>query len=306
MLMERWSSHARFRLGKFFAKLTALYQAQMRIAHQFIALPSCRSPQRIRQTCPIGAIVVQSDARNPWLILWPFARRILLLERFVNEDPADVPRRLAPGWRFAARSGGGQGRGFLRVWHVWERFLQRLDPIQQIPGATYRLFAVQQHHYHRRRTVALPDGASIHHGDLILEIHLNNRRITEFMRTGTLWQLIRGMRSDLRAIAIWVQRDPALHEMRAIHGVSLLGRAAPRLGFVAVPRQVNLGTWLDRIFAHGLLVIYNPGGLRRLALGHTRLTYPETVWMSRAVLLRRYGAATESPVSASSDAVPSE
>ncbi len=224
----------------------------------------------------------------------------------MNEDPADGARPLAPGWHLAEHSGNGRGRGVLRTWHWVERLLQWVDPISPIPGATEHVFAVQVHHYRRRRPVTLPDGTLIQRGDLIIEIHLNNRRVTEFMRTGTLWQLIRAMRDDLRAIAAWVERDPAMREMRAIHGMSLLGRAAPRLGFVTVPRPVNFGTWVDRLFAHGLLVIYNPGGLQRLAHGRTRFTFPETVWMSRSALLSHYGATTESPASESSEIVSSD
>ncbi len=74
----------------------------------------------------------------------------------------------------------------------------------------------------------------------------------------------------------------------AVHGLTLIGRAAPRLGFTVRERSVTLLAWFDRFFMQGLLTIYNPDGLKRLQRGTTFGAYPMEVFMSRAELLRRY------------------
>ena len=76
----------------------------------------------------------------------------------------------------------------------------------------------------------------------------------------------------------------------AVHGLTLIGRAAPRLGFTVRERPVTLLAWFDRFFMQGLLTIYSPDGLKRLQRGTTFGAYPMEVFMSRAELRRRYGA----------------
>jgi hypothetical protein len=230
-----------------------------------------------------GALAVTGPRPAHALILWSMP---------VNSDANRARQRIHPGWRFAARSGSGAGRGFLRVWLVWERIMRLFEPAQAAPGAPFALFIGHVRRY-RGRGVLLPDGTMLTRGDRIIELHINNRAVTAFMRTGTMWDLLRALRADLAAIAAWVAHTPTLADIRALHGESLLGRAAPRLGFIVLPPRKNPYTWLNRFYFSGIIVIYHPHGLARLAQGHTRHTYPQEVWMSRRALRARYGPVPE-------------
>ncbi|HUY76273.1 MAG TPA: MFS transporter [Ktedonobacterales bacterium] len=214
------------------------------------------------------------------------------------------------GWRLGGRTGGGQAHGVLRFWPFWERVMLRLYPTTAIPNAPYGLLVVRVTRYHKRQ-FELPDGTTIRRGDWVGEFHLHNAMLARLAAHSTSWELMRMIEGDLGALATWVEQDRAAQErmaaaggvprrrrarqapgigaLPALHGVTLLGRAGARLGFVVRERPHTLGAWSDRIFMTGLLALYNPQGVQRLTQGTTRGTYPQEVWMTRTELLRRYG-----------------
>ncbi|MFL5693923.1 MAG: YkoP family protein [Ktedonobacteraceae bacterium] len=99
-----------------------------------------------------------------------------------------------------------------------------------------------------------------------------NRAFLDIAGTGEAWRYMRMVEQNLQALARWMQEPDFTSNARAIFGVTLLSRGAPRLGFTVRECPKNLYTWLDRFFMTGLLVLYNPQGT-------TYGTYPQEVWM---------------------------
>lgn len=205
-------------------------------------------------------------------------------------EPAPRRWRVAPGWRLAFRTRAGQARGFLRFWPFWERITLLVHPTRPIPNATANVFHMQFTRW-PGRPITLPDGTHIAKGDLVVELHINNRALAEIMIRSRGWHPLHLMADDLRALAAWSQSPEFPQEVRAVYGFTLLSRAAPRLGFTVRSRPHTIHTRLDRFFLMGLLTLYNLRGRARLQQGTTYSTYPEETWMSRDELLRRYGTA---------------
>jgi hypothetical protein len=198
-------------------------------------------------------------------------------------------------WRLVFGSRGGQARGFLRVWPIWEWLTARvMPPHHAIPNAPYHLFEVQFTHVDAK-PITLPDGTRIERRDPIAILHVNNRALTRLVAETTPWQQLRMMRDDLRALAQWVAAGGFPKDIHALYGYTLLGRSAPRLGFTIRERPSTIRTRLDRFFLMGIIVLYHPGGRERLQRGTTYDTEPAETWMSLDELLRRYGSPHATP-----------
>ncbi len=139
---------------------------------------------------------------------------------------------------------------------------------------------------YRRPRLVLADGTVVNPGDLVGELHLDNRLGAALAREGhggirfrrELWRM-------LPALALDVCTRPEYREVLAVGAATLFGRhmLTSTLGFECRPlppfTRWWLGTW-ERI----LLAAYHPEGARRLAKG--RRQELQQVWISRRALER--------------------
>jgi hypothetical protein len=79
------------------------------------------------------------------------------------------------------------------------------------------------------------------------------------------------------------------HPIKALVGITVLGRGAVRIGFEMHPRRGHVLPWLDKLFVDGLMIIYTPEGLGRMTAGKTVMDRSEEAWMPVSVLMRLYG-----------------
>lgn len=180
----------------------------------------------------------------------------------------------------------GNPRGLLAVWPRWEHFALTMWPTCRIPGSSRGVLRVRFAPY-RGETLTLPDGTEIRPGMIVGELHCNNQVMLDMTGHGT--NVYRAAREDLHCLAHWIAQPGFDVNVEAFFGVTLIAKAAARLGFSvrALPR--TLRRRLDRMFMTGLLVLYTPDGLSRVDKGTTVRSYPQEVWFSRRELLRRYG-----------------
>lgn len=198
--------------------------------------------------------------------------------------------------RLSSGSGGGHARGVLRAWRLWEVIANRLWPTQTIPGAPANIVRLRFRAYHGP-SVVLPDGTRVNSGDLIGEIHLDNRKIAE-ATVQSRWQVIPPIQADFRALAAWTAHPDFPAGVGTFYGQTLIGRAAQIVGFTIFSRPRTLYDRLERIYMLGLLQIYSYEGGRRLTHGTQLDAMPQDTWMSRSTLLDLYGQAerTNGPV----------
>ena len=153
------------------------------------------------------------------------------------------------------------------------------------PAGVFRYRPVRYH----GPPVHLQDGTVVREGDLILELHLNNRTLSRLSERQPFrpWPLLAEAREDLHHLACEIQRG-TLGPVRALRGITLLARAGRRLGFEVQPAPATWYTRLQRFFFVGLLAIYHPQGWD-VAQRFRQRGWPGIAWMSTQVLIARYG-----------------
>jgi hypothetical protein len=166
-----------------------------------------------------------------------------------------------------------------------ERWFERAYRIRPIGegGYIFRLGLVR----HRGPRLVFRDGTAVNPGDLVGELHIDNRRAAGLHAGGRGG--LRFRREVFRLLPV-LARDlvgrPEYREINAVCGASLFWAEAERAGFEHRPLPALTRWWLTW-WERYLLARYHPAGRRRLAEGSR--TELRQVWMTRRTLLERYG-----------------
>ena len=156
---------------------------------------------------------------------------------------------------------------------------------------------------------ALPvaDGAEIPAGARVLEIHLCGERIPPLPSDGPdlVWAVRsqRLLRRSCRQVARRLVDDPALREVRAVGGATVLFAAGDgpgkalfsRLGFTVRPYRSPLGgfgEFWENVYTRILMWAYNPTSLKHRRFLGTRRT---EAWMTRERFVGRHGPKSLGP-----------
>jgi hypothetical protein len=153
----------------------------------------------------------------------------------------------------------------------------------------------------------MPDGARLESGDILIEIHFWNEHLPRIGEGGAdlLWgrQFGRRLTHSLGLLAARVACDPRYADFVAVHGilgfipealVDPRNSLVRRFGFMLALRDAPglrfwTGAFWEGLYSWWLMWTFNPNTLRGKRLREMALS---DLWMSREVLLRRYGMGT--------------
>jgi hypothetical protein len=157
----------------------------------------------------------------------------------------------------ANEAGGGTARGVLRAWLLWDSVWHRLFRVTWVgPEGTIGVRRVR----YRGPSVRLRDGTVVERGDEVLELHLNNARLSRLAATRPRghWDALHAAKTDAADLMSRLAAGE-FPGVKALHGVTLFGLAARWAGFEVRETAPGLGQRLQHLFLRGLARIYEPG-----------------------------------------------
>ncbi|WP_270164529.1 polysaccharide deacetylase family protein [Paenibacillus sp. SYP-B4298] len=181
-------------------------------------------------------------------------------------------------------------RLLIGLWLGWERLfhlLFRLVPVKEGGG----MFHYRIRTYHGQ-TLQLPEGQQIASNDKIVELHFDNKRLLEVMRTSkSLVQvaiiMIREVEKALPGMAQQLAARRELGEVRGIYGISMINRGSENFGFTVLDLPKGIFSRLTQVYLKLLLSVLHPTGLSRLKDKRSVLS-PKIMAMSMKEFNRRY------------------
>jgi peptidoglycan/xylan/chitin deacetylase (PgdA/CDA1 family) len=166
------------------------------------------------------------------------------------------------------------------AWNAWYR-VEKLGPASILTLGPA---------IHNGPRLILYDGAMIHPGAHVGELHLDRARLGELHRTVARQHvglaLRRELESTLQRLAQLVVEQPRYHRFEAFRSTTLFWKETTRLGFETCAPDTD---WRHRFlgwYQRMLLRRDHPLGCGRL---QGRRWEARTIWLSRQELLRRYG-----------------
>lgn len=181
---------------------------------------------------------------------------------------------------------GAFKKAVVSIWMLWEKtfhVLFRLRPIGD--GSSF--------HYRIRKysgpEVRMKDGKSLNKGDLVMELHFENRMLFDLGMNSrssmhTAIRLIREVEKVLPEMARTLEHAPRGDKVTALYGVSMINRGAEGLGFQTFDLPKSLFSWSANWYLKFMLSVIHPDGGKRVREHGERLS-PRMLLMDREELL---------------------
>ncbi len=174
----------------------------------------------------------------------------------------------------------------MRRWDEWlEDWFERRYAVRPIGEGGYilKLGLVR----YRGPALTFRDGTVVRRGDLVGELHIDNRRTAALHEGGQGG--FRYRREVFRVLPVLAQdlrTRPEYQAVQAVGGPSLFWEEAIHAGFEHWPLPAFTRWWLTW-WERFLLARFHPAGRARLGEGHR--TELRQAWMTRRTLLERFG-----------------
>lgn len=177
------------------------------------------------------------------------------------------------------------------VWMAWESVF---DQITKLRSASVRKYGIcklvlRRHH---GKSLECQDGRSIHDGDWIGELHLDNRQVLKLSKElgpdRAALMTARMLRRSMKQISLALQTEDQLMEVKALTGITLLHRGIIHgLGFELHPLESKGFRVFSTYYLRLLMRVLHPVGRERTKQNTAKLV-PRMLLMTRESLMERY------------------
>ena len=144
---------------------------------------------------------------------------------------------------------------------------------KHVPGSDLK-FVYFVPHKHKGKPVHLNDGVVIEKGDLVAEIHFDNRFLG---KNDTRYaNILRWTKKEMRNIKNCLETDiEPYHRIKAIHGNATIHQIMARMGFTIVENRKHFFTWIIAGWENVLRLV-----LKQTKRKKERFVAPKECWIS--------------------------
>ncbi|MCR4428108.1 MAG: hypothetical protein NUV68_02020 [Caldiserica bacterium] len=177
-----------------------------------------------------------------------------------------------------------------KFWNFYEDFYEWLFRIKPVGPPGEGAFRWGITHY-RGPGITLEDGVRIARGEVVGEIHTDNRLIMELRKkfndpVSFYVEVLRRMRLSLGELAKISNFEPRLKKVKAFRGTTLLHEGARRLGFEVFPMETKAKeVWETKVQYFFLRKYMDEGFEKKREKG----LVSKRIWLSKEKLIRLYG-----------------
>ncbi|MBM7646378.1 hypothetical protein JOD45_002606 [Scopulibacillus daqui] len=171
----------------------------------------------------------------------------------------------------------------IKIWFFWERIYHRLNRLSLGHEEDLLYFKVK---IYKGRPLLLNDGECIKKGDLILELHFNNKMLLKKASKAKnnihlALSLIHAMKTTLIRIGAYIEEiERQKMTIKALYGISILHKGAHQFGFNVIDIQEKWSEKWQRLFLQILLVVVHPSG-RKGMITKSHDLYPKIIAVSK-------------------------
>lgn len=184
------------------------------------------------------------------------------------------------------------GAGILRkIGESIDARYQKKVGAAKIPGSKDCLLLICYHDYQGKKSVVTNDGVKINPGDPVVELHFNNKKITDLAglpsERSMEWRLFEIIKAEFATLTEACVGGSIPNNVKGFYGVNVLAAGAKRLGFTLVPIPPGWDRWWLGFWESVLRLIYYSFKTKKKA-SLKRTMDPYEIWISRDELIRRY------------------
>lgn len=123
----------------------------------------------------------------------------------------------------------------ISLWLMWEKAFHAMFKLKQVGDSSDPTFYYRVVTY-TGKDVDLTEGSRIVKGDLVAELHFDNKMLSDIAMTSkspiaTGIRMLREVEQALPQLAVQLEDDPDAKDIKAVYGVTMIHRGADRLGF---------------------------------------------------------------------------